>query len=134
MENLTKELHQFIEHISNIESAMLENHGFCGSFKDNTAKFPREGKLIINNKTIRYKFHGAGCTFKYENGLIIDYDFVSEMGTRVNFSPWKFNRFLESKRPSLKITQQDLLKQIEQLVSDGLLVKHPKGFFQYGLN
>lgn len=135
MENLNKDrLIKFIELIQNIELIILESHGLKGEpiFK-NAGKIPKEDSISIDNQKVTYKIHGAGCTFKYDSGLILDYDFISEMGTTINFSPWKFSRFLNTVQTEKEYSQEELLPYLERMVVEGLLVKHPAGFYLYGV-
>lgn len=134
MENLTKQLLKFVELVQNLELVLLKDHGLHGEpmFK-NAGKIPREGYIEYDNQRITYKIHGGGCTYKYDDGLILDYDFVSRIGTTINFSPWKFSRFLNTLQTEKEYSQEELVPYLEQMVEEDLLVKNPDGFYFYGV-
>ena len=135
MENLNKQLIKYVELIRKLELVLLENHGFGKEpmFK-NAGKIPREGIIKCNNQKVTYKIHGGGCTYEYSNGLILDYDFVSRIGTTINFSPWKFSRFLNTTQTEKEYSQEELVPHLEKMLQEGFLVKNPDGFYFYGVD
>ena len=135
MESLTKQLYRFINIIQKLELVLLEKNSLKGEpMLKSAGKIPREGSVIIEDQDVVYKIHGGGCTFTYDCGLVIDYDFVSRAGTTINFSPWKFSRFLNTVQTKKKYTQEELLSYLEEMVEEGLLIKNPDGLYFYGVN
>ena len=134
MEILIKKLAQYVQLIKKNEFTILSFYGLEQPFYKNVGKIIKEGIIRDDTGEIDYKIHGAGCLFKHENGLIIDYDFISEMEMTINFSPWKFTVFLNSLEKEKTFSQEELLPYLEEMVNMKILIKHPDGFFLYGIS
>jgi hypothetical protein len=133
MENLIRLLNSFTNIIEGLEKILLKNHDLEKPLYENIGKIPRQGIIIYEEQVISYKIHGSGCTYEYKNGLIVDYDFISIMETTINISPWKLCRFLNSIQSDDIYTEKNLLPYLEQMVTRGILVRHPEGFYQFGI-
>lgn len=132
MENLIDLLTEFRNRIVSVELFFF-NKERVSSMKELRVKLPNSGITNINGIGVKFKFHGAGVTFRMDDGLILSYDFVSEMDSSINFSPWKFVQFLNTYQSEITYTEEKILPFLEKQSKLNTLQKHPQGYYQYGL-
>ena len=116
---------RFVEYIVSFEKALQEH------FEIDTLPYfkagrgiPRQGMLLVNGIELQFRFHGAGCTFEYED-LVIDYDMDFSSANRIVVSTWKLLRSLNSlsqEFAKMNLTEMRLLDHLRSLENSGLLI------------
>lgn len=125
---------RFVEYVLSFEKA-LQKHFEIDSLPYFRAGrgIPRQGKLLVDGVELRFRFHGAGCTFEHGN-LVIDYDMDFSAANRIVVSTWKLLRSLNSlsqEVAKMNLTEMGLLDYLRSLEKSGLLIPLEQGIGNY---
>lgn len=87
--------------ILELNSALIAHYELENKFTSTiegtkNGKLQPRGKIIHNNNSLEYRFHGTGCEFKI-NDLIIDFDFLFDSKEyKISFGLTEFKNFVQS--------------------------------------
>jgi hypothetical protein len=83
---------------------------------------PRNGQLPYKGGIVKYRFHGNGCSFTFDGGSIVDFNYSPSNWQYEGISLFKFWVFLNDQIPELD-DKEELERHLNELEKEGILIK-----------
>lgn len=87
-------LFRYVQIILQFEKALIEVYHLHDHPYQSQKLFPRTGTVKSGDDLFDYRFHGSGCSLKFQN-LEIHFDYYIVLEDYISTNPWKFTEFIK---------------------------------------
>lgn len=136
---ILKGINDLISLVSDFNELLKTKYKIQENLYDSVGQlFPKEGIIINEKDTYKYRFHGGGCSL--EKGIMkLQYSLVSlyTSNETIKINPGDFMQFLNSysKEESIQnLKLENFFVFFKQLEKEGILIKTPESIAMYEIN